>query len=233
MTLDQFLEYHHFLTEQFERDIEFKNFIIGVWNMDLVPVGKQEFAGKHTNIYGKNSREQWKFENHKGLFGNNDSSILSHQTTDKVKQRQTVDQFMPTAGGKKTLDFVANNGVNVQGEYKSKRQQMNSSGKMTGPTEQELLLRVRERIRSRGARGILSLGKSFKVIDDDRSGTLDADEFAKALRTYRITSDPLEIKTIFETFDPDHNGTIDYEEFLRGIVGEMNQRRVALVRRAF
>jgi len=62
---------------------------------------------------------------------------------------------------------------------------------------------VRERIKARGARGILSLGKSFKIMDDDNSGYLDSEEFAKALKSYRITSDPLEIQAIFDTFDPD------------------------------
>jgi hypothetical protein len=38
------------------RDAEFKNFLIGVWNMDLKPVDS-DFAGKKPEIQGKNSRE--------------------------------------------------------------------------------------------------------------------------------------------------------------------------------
>ena len=40
VTRTEFMEYHQFMNEQFERDIEFKNFLVGVWNMDLVSVGK-------------------------------------------------------------------------------------------------------------------------------------------------------------------------------------------------
>ena len=72
VTLDEFMEYHQYLNEQFERDVEFKNFLVGVWNMDLVPVEASDYCGKHTNTYGKNSREQWKYENHKVLFGSKD-----------------------------------------------------------------------------------------------------------------------------------------------------------------
>ena len=43
-------------------------------------------------------------------------------------------------------------------------------------------------------------------MDDDGSGALDSTEFAKALKSYRISSDPLEIEAIFDTFDPDDNG---------------------------
>ena len=97
----------------------------------------------------------------------------------------------------------------------------------------ELINRVRERIKARGARGILNLGKSFKIMDDDGSGALDNAEFTKALKSYRITSDPLEIEAIFDAFDPDDNGEIVYDEFLREIMGPMNARRVALVKKAF
>lgn len=70
-------------------------------------------------------------------------------------------------------------------------------------------------------------------MDDDRSGTLDAQEFAKALSSYRISTDPREHEAIFNMFDPDRNGLINYNEFLRGMMGEMNERRTALVMRAF
>lgn len=70
-------------------------------------------------------------------------------------------------------------------------------------------------------------------MDDDGSGYLDNAEFAKALKSYRISSDPLEIEAIFDHFDPDDNGEIVYDEFLREIMGPMNKRREGLVRKAF
>jgi|Transcript_23181 hypothetical protein len=78
VTRTEFMEYHQFLNEQFERDMEFKNFLVGVWNMDLVSVGQTEFAGSHPNVRGKNSREQWKYENHKVLYGGTSKSIVAH-----------------------------------------------------------------------------------------------------------------------------------------------------------
>ena len=69
VTRTEFMEYHQFLNESFERDIEFKNFLVGVWNMDLVTVAKNEFRGSGATVRGKNSREQWKYENHKILYG--------------------------------------------------------------------------------------------------------------------------------------------------------------------
>lgn len=93
----------------------------------------------------------------------------------------------------------------MQGERNARREQQQNK-KTAFVSDDELINRVRERIKARGARGILNLGKSFAIMDDDRSGFLDNAEFAKALKSYRISSDPLEIEAIFNTFDPDHNG---------------------------
>lgn len=90
-----------------------------------------------------------------------------------------------------------------------------------------------QKIRARGARGIVGLGKSFSIIDDNHSGSLDISEFAKAMRDYRVTEDAAELQAIIEIFDTDHSGQICYDEFVRTIVGEMNPRRRALCVRAF
>ena len=37
----------------------------------------------------------------------------------------------------------------------------------------ELILKLREALRARGARGIIGLQRIFKIMDDDHSGTLD------------------------------------------------------------
>jgi hypothetical protein len=46
---------------------------------------------------------------------------------------------------------------------------------------------VRDKIVSRGARGINGIQRIFKIMDDNNSKTLDMDEFTKAMKDYRIT----------------------------------------------
>jgi calcyphosin len=126
-------------------------------------------------------------------------------------------------------------GVKVMGDMAERKLKaaMQSKGSFAYTSDEELLNRVRERIRERGARGILGLGRSFGIMDDDRSGTLDRKEFSKALSSYRISTDPKEHEAIFDLLDPNHDGQIDYNEFLRAMMGEMNSRRQSLVLRAF
>ena len=98
---------------------------------------------------------------------------------------------------------------------------------------QDIFEVMRERIKQRGARGIAGLARSFKVIDDDCSGSLSQAEFAKAMRDYRITRDAREQQYLFERIDINQDGQVDYEEFLRAIVGEMSPFRREIALKAF
>jgi len=44
----------------------------------------------------------------------------------------------------------------------------------------------RQKLAARGARGLIGLGKQFKIADDDNSKDLDMNEFKKAVRDFRI-----------------------------------------------
>jgi len=99
--------------------------------------------------------------------------------------------------------------------------------------DEELLEKFRERMRQRGARGILGLKRIFKIMDDDNSGFLDKSEFNKALKDYRVSVTNDEGNRLYRLFDMNGDGTISYDELLRGVVGEMNPFRRNFVKKAF
>ena len=100
-------------------------------------------------------------------------------------------------------------------------------------TEAQLMDRFREKLAKRGSRGIMGLGRSFKIADDDRSGNLGMEEFQKAIHDFRVGLRPEQSSKLFKVFDRDGSGTIDYDEFLRGVRGAMNDFRKALAMKAF
>lgn len=59
-------------------------------------------------------------------------------------------------------------------------------------------------------------------MDDNYSGSIDGQEFRKAIKDFRIDLNDQEIKMVFEAFDRDRSGEIDYDEFVRGVRGPMN-----------
>ena len=70
-------------------------------------------------------------------------------------------------------------------------------------------------------------------MDKNLNGSLDFQEFKRALQDYRICQDENEIRAVFNQFDTNRNGAIRYNEFMRAIVGEMNTRRRAVCEAAF
>jgi Ca2+-binding EF-hand superfamily protein len=117
---------------------------------------------------------------------------------------------------------------------------MSSSQRHTGAnysgtqhSENDLVGLFRSKLISRGARGILGMQRIFKIIDDNRNGTLEIEEFWKALCDFRIQITPEDCRQLFDLFDINGDGVISYDELLRSVTGEMNPYRKALVKRAF
>jgi len=91
----------------------------------------------------------------------------------------------------------------------------------------------RDRIKSRGARGIIGMQRVFKIMDDDDSHCLSLYEFTKACRDFKIGISEEYIPTIFNAFDLNHDGTLSIDEFLLAIRGDLNHTRLNIVEQAF
>jgi len=93
---------------------------------------------------------------------------------------------------------------------------------------------LRLQLKQRGASGIIGLAKKFKIMDDNDNGTLDIDEFKKAMKECKISdiSDKA-LAHLFRYFDKDDSGSINYDEFLVGIRGVLSAKRLELVNLAF
>jgi hypothetical protein len=81
VSLEEFLQYHQFVSSVIDNDNLFKIFMTGVWNLDLVDTsaGVIKTAGQVPPVYGKNSKEQWKYDMHRSLFGELDNAPTKHE----------------------------------------------------------------------------------------------------------------------------------------------------------
>lgn len=59
----------------------------------------------------------------------------------------------------------------------------------------------------------------FRVMDDNNSGTLDIQEFWKALCDFRIAMSQEECRALFDKFDINNDGEISYEELMYAVTG--------------
>lgn len=92
---------------------------------------------------------------------------------------------------------------------------------------------LKESLKSRGARGIVGLGRKFRIADDDNSGFIEFKEFQKVISEHALDWTPAQVKMIFDHFDADKSGSISFDEFIIAIRGQLNERRRNLVLMAF
>jgi Ca2+-binding EF-hand superfamily protein len=86
---------------------------------------------------------------------------------------------------------------------------------------------------ARGARNLSGLARAFKIADFNGNKKLDVEEFEECLGYAGIFLKKPEITAMFAHFDKTGEGNVDYDEFLLALHGEMNDRRKALVEKAF
>ena len=93
---------------------------------------------------------------------------------------------------------------------------------------EQLAEALKNKLASRGSRGIIGLARQFKIMDDDNSKSLSKSEFNKAMQDFALGFTPQQCSALFDYFDVDHGGSVDYDEFIRAIRGPMNSNRRAI-----
>jgi Ca2+-binding EF-hand superfamily protein len=70
-------------------------------------------------------------------------------------------------------------------------------------------------------------------MDDNNSGTLDIQEFWKALCDFRVVMSQEECRALFDKFDLNGDGEISYNELMAAVTGELTPIRREIVIKAF
>ncbi len=98
---------------------------------------------------------------------------------------------------------------------------------------EELILKFKNKLLARGCRGIFSIGKLFRNMDDDNSKNISFPEFSKVCNEFRMDLPVSDVRLLFNYIDINKNGEIDYDEFLRMVRGNMSDSRKKWVVLAF
>ena len=98
---------------------------------------------------------------------------------------------------------------------------------------EDLLAHLKTNLIQRGPRGLMSIKRTFMLIDENGDKKIAFNEFEKMFKRYRFNLSQEEINNLFNYFDKDGSGFIDYAEFVNGIVGELNQFRKDVLKQVF
>jgi len=95
--------------------------------------------------------------------------------------------------------------------------------------------RTRDKILERGGNhGLRGIRRSFKVMDDSGDKKMSFMEFKYGLKDYGLRElTDIDFEMIWKYFDRDESGFVSFDEFLRGLRGEMTQRRIDLIGEAY
>jgi Ca2+-binding EF-hand superfamily protein len=77
------------------------------------------------------------------------------------------------------------------------------------------------------------MSRIFRVMDDNNSGTLDIQEFWKALCDFRIAVSPEECRKLFDKFDLNDDGDLVYDELINALTLPLSPIRRDLVMKVF
>lgn len=97
----------------------------------------------------------------------------------------------------------------------------------------KLLSKIKQTLLDRGPKGMRELGKVFKEIDTNGNGRISRHEFGWAMKQNGHNLTQEEFEYLFRYFDKNKDDAIDYSEFVRGVRGELNERRRAVVSEVF
>ena len=98
---------------------------------------------------------------------------------------------------------------------------------------EDLMGHLRSILSQRGYSGIMSIRRTFMIIDENSNKKITFDEFEKLFKKYRYNLSEEEINNLFNYFDKDGSGFINYEEFVNGICGELNKFRKDVLKQVF
>jgi calcyphosin len=170
------------------------------------------------------------------LLGNSGSSGTSEQS--QQQQQPSGGDRIPRSPQSSPVKGSTNNNNNsgfAQGDTSATAAAATngSSNSNSNVDIEQVLEQLRANLKKQGATGIFSLGKKFRIADDNSSGTLDLSEVTKVLKELKLSLSSEPVSQVFAHFDKSCDGSIDYTEFLTAVRGELNERRRHLVLAAF
>lgn len=238
VTLSEFIEYYTNVSASIDNDAYFDLMMSTAWNMESSNnPNSMAYAGSKGKVTQVNARDAYRRDHHRNLFGTDKQAVFQKgnqgewktstsgaYTEDNARPSQMTGAGAATKGyeGNPKMQFMTTSQRTSDVDYQGIKH-----------SDDDLVKLFKDKLASRGARGMLGMQRIFKIMDDNGSNTLDIQEFWKAICDFRVPVSPEECRKLFDLFDMNGDGEIDFDELMRNVVGEMNPIRRAFVQKAY
>jgi len=172
VTLEEFIEYYNNISCNIEQDSYFDLMISNAWSLEGGSnPGSMPYAGTAKKVAVVNAREAYRQDHHRNLFGT-DSNTPFEKGNKKVGNQWSTSMKSGLAGESQGQGAAGSQSVHTQNQFGSTR---DTGAGYSGiqNSDDELVVKLRNKLASRGARGIIGLQRVFKILDDNGNGTLE------------------------------------------------------------
>lgn len=92
---------------------------------------------------------------------------------------------------------------------------------------------MRAILADRGYTGIMSMRRTFMLIDENSNKKITFDQFEDLFKKFRYDLSEEEINRLFNYFDKEGSGFINYDEFVNGVCDNLNKFRRNILKQVF
>ena len=103
--------------------------------------------------------------------------------------------------------------------------EQNPTVKYNMDKKEDLLGHLRAILADRGYTGIMSIRRTFMLIDENSSKKITFDQFENLFKKFRYDLSEEEVNRLFNYFDKEGSGFIDYDDFVNGVCANLNKTR--------
>jgi len=169
-----------------------------------------------------------------GILFNNPSIMENPEKLEELHSKKQEYPYAPTLSQErdpKNQNYNPNS--QKENKYRNQNQNRNAENRNRNNSIDEMIDIIRNKIKMRGIRCLISLENNFRSLDDDNSQTINFDSFERSAQDFRFGITSEEVEKLFDYFDKERNGRIDYDEFIRRIRGQMSDSRKNIVEEIF
>ena len=207
-----------------------KTFINTVMKIGITGFSEENISSIF-EIYDTENTGKINYKDFIGILYNNPSIMDNPQKLKELPIKKQDYPYAPTPSDyRQGEQQKGKNFEQYKNEIKGKSQKKPENKKNSIDNIIEI---IRNKIKSRGIRCLISLENNFRALDDDNSQTIDFNAFEKTAQDFRFGISLEELQNLFYFFDKERTERIDYDEFIRVIRGQMSNSRKKLVEEIF
>ena len=216
--IESFINFHNIIRGN-RNPLVTKNNFIDFYNYInfLIPETKNDelftnFTSESWLLYDKS------FDERKNL------AILKVEALGKQKNREAMNKLIRS---NKTPYGTMKDKINYNLNEK------NATMKYNVNKIEDILTHLRSILIERGYTGIMSMRRTFMLMDENSNKKISFDDFDKLFKTFRYDLSETEINNLFNYYDKGGNGFINYEQFINELCGNLNQFRKNILKQVF